>query len=252
MAERTWSGVLDGNWTLGTNWSGAAAPVAGDIAIFNSTAVTRCTVSSQVECAALELRTGYTGECVSADGGAITVSGGLTDKVLLQSGTLSANGGRFSFIKAVTQSGGVLQVISGGLATFSAAWDMAGGLAIVGATIDCNGTPNISAGTMSCSGAPTIKMSANNITFTPTVFTKASSIVEFDAGGDQTITINALSFYELKASVSGTKTVTGSCPTYDILTEAAPAVFAFPNCLSTTLDYRLGVSTARKLARGRS
>jgi hypothetical protein len=253
MANRTWSAVLDGVWSLAANWSGAAVPGDGDVVIFDSSAVTRCTVSAAQECDALELREGYTGECLAVDGGAITVSGGAGDSIIVQSGTLSANGGRFSFAQKVTQSGGAIKILSGGLATFSGQWHMTGGTVSVSGTIVANGTggTNITGGAISCVGSPTIKLGSPSITFRPATFTKATSIIEFDWSSNQTITIDTIDFHEIKASVGGTKTFTGGCPTYAIITEAAPAVFSFPNCISSTLEYRLNVATARRLARGK-
>ncbi len=46
MATKVWSAVIDGNWSLGLNWSGGTVPATTDAIVFDNTSTVNCTIDA--------------------------------------------------------------------------------------------------------------------------------------------------------------------------------------------------------------
>ena len=70
----TWTnGSADGKWGTAANWDSGTVPGSTDIAIFNNSSITNCSILSNISVEGIDIQAGYTGTITQNNGFTITV-----------------------------------------------------------------------------------------------------------------------------------------------------------------------------------
>ena len=235
MAQtNTWDGSSSNNWNTAANWSLNLVPTsAHDVVIINGATIT---VNTAAVCASLSINTGSSATSITMSSpNSLTISGTLvmgngTDgsslrTVAVGSGTLSC--GSLTMGNPSSGNNGATLTISTGTATVT------GDLTFAGSS---------SENVITFSGAGTLNVGG---TFGSTAgFTASTGTVNFNGAGDQTIP--AYTYFNLTASVGGTKTAASitfnnSTTSNRTLTVTSPAVLSVTGAI--TLQNAAGSNT---------
>ena len=117
----TWEGDESNLWSVDGNWSGGTAPSTGDIATFDGTGNTACTIDATISVAGIDMNSGYTNVITQA--AAITIGSSHFD---IASGTFSGGSQAIDLNGNMVISGGTYQATSGSM-TITGTWTKTGG-----------------------------------------------------------------------------------------------------------------------------
>jgi len=201
-ATYTWTGGVDNNWETDGNWDISGYPSAsGDVVIFNSGSVD-CYVNSDLALGSGSFTiNGYSGSIFWTGDytfacGAVTVTTGTLDfsgtTFLVQTTSVTVNGGNFIACAGPTFNGSGLFTISSGTADFSNTTSAT----ISGVTIS-GGTFTSSSSTLTCNGNATLSGSG------VFVHNNGSFVIQTKNGSTRTIT-GTFTFYELSLNFNAT------------------------------------------------
>jgi len=104
----TWEGDESALWSTGGNWAGGVGPGVSDVATFNGTGNTACTIDANINVTGIEIQSGYTNTLTQADGVDV-----LTRGYTQADGTFAGGNSVFSIPGIYTLSGGIFTSTSG-------------------------------------------------------------------------------------------------------------------------------------------
>jgi hypothetical protein len=110
-----WTGTTNNTWSVGTNWSGGAAPAINDVAVFDGSCVTNCSpnITTSISVGGVSILSGFSGTITrgwaqaagtftgSSSGDAISINGS-TSFMKLTGGTFKGTSGTFTVSIALT------------------------------------------------------------------------------------------------------------------------------------------------------